>query len=170
MAELSLQTDGPETKRRKVRKGTRNCWECKRRKVRCIFSTPTDPICNSCKRRGTACIGQEHPDSPVPPASSNQIEARLGRVESFIQQLVNNTGTAHALESLAQDPSEPRSTLNGPEGRGEHQPESGLVIGRTSNNCAGVASQAEATASLGRDDCNTEVCVFDFLVLGTRLF
>ncbi|KAF1956827.1 hypothetical protein CC80DRAFT_412943 [Byssothecium circinans] len=59
-----------ESKRRKVRKGTQSCWECRRRKVRCIFTVPTNPICNNCTRRGTPCISQElygdyAPASPV---------------------------------------------------------------------------------------------------------
>ncbi|CAD0106611.1 unnamed protein product, partial [Aureobasidium uvarum] len=46
-------------KRRKIRKGTQSCWECKRRKVRCIS---TENICQNCRRRGTACISQDLPD------------------------------------------------------------------------------------------------------------
>src|SRR5690242_11661581 len=43
----------PEPKRRKVRKGTQSCWECKRRKVRCTFSEPAEEsVCDGCKRRG----------------------------------------------------------------------------------------------------------------------
>ncbi|OKL60369.1 hypothetical protein UA08_04152 [Talaromyces atroroseus] len=47
---------------------------------------------------------QEHPDRPLPvpalSAGSNQaIEARLGRVEELIEQLVNNAGIAHGLLS-----------------------------------------------------------------------
>ncbi|PYI05402.1 hypothetical protein BO78DRAFT_461951 [Aspergillus sclerotiicarbonarius CBS 121057] len=70
--------DGSMSNRRKVRKGTRSCWECKRRKVRCIFSPPTSLICDHCRRRGSSCISQEHPDSPEL-SRSNQVEVRLGR-------------------------------------------------------------------------------------------
>ncbi|KAG9679420.1 hypothetical protein KCU87_g795, partial [Aureobasidium melanogenum] len=48
------------SKRRKVRKGTQSCWECKRRKVRCVL---TENICQNCSRRGTVCISQELPDA-----------------------------------------------------------------------------------------------------------
>lgn len=52
-----------QTKRRKLRKGTHSCWECKRRKTRCIFA-PLDKItCNGCRRRGLQCISQEFPES-----------------------------------------------------------------------------------------------------------
>ncbi|KAJ0413151.1 hypothetical protein BJY00DRAFT_306516 [Aspergillus carlsbadensis] len=53
---------GLDSRRRKVRKGTQSCWECKRRKVRCIFASAEHAICNNCRRRGTACISQELPE------------------------------------------------------------------------------------------------------------
>lgn len=55
---MHSQTDS-FTKRRKVRKGTHSCWNCKKRKVKCIFSHPEDSICITCRRRGTKCVSQE---------------------------------------------------------------------------------------------------------------
>ncbi|KAF3083658.1 hypothetical protein TWF102_011211 [Orbilia oligospora] len=49
-------------KRRKVRKGTQSCWECKRRKTRCTFATSQNSVCDGCKSRRTRCIGQEYED------------------------------------------------------------------------------------------------------------
>ncbi|KAJ0422989.1 hypothetical protein BJY00DRAFT_63078 [Aspergillus carlsbadensis] len=43
---------------RKVRKGTHSCRECRRRKVRCTFTSSKDTICVICHRRGTECISQ----------------------------------------------------------------------------------------------------------------
>jgi hypothetical protein len=52
-----------EAKRRRLRKGTHSCWECKRRKTKCItnllLGTTT---CNGCRRRGTQCVSQEFPE------------------------------------------------------------------------------------------------------------
>jgi hypothetical protein len=49
-----------QPKRRKVRKGTHSCWECKRRKMKCIFDPRiSSTSCNGCRRRGSPCIGQE---------------------------------------------------------------------------------------------------------------
>jgi hypothetical protein len=45
-------------KQGKVRKGTHSCRECKRRKVRCIFASPSDAVCTMCKRRGSRCTSQ----------------------------------------------------------------------------------------------------------------
>jgi hypothetical protein len=42
----------------KVRRGTSNCWECKRRKIGCHFESRNDSVCLSCRRRGTKCWPQ----------------------------------------------------------------------------------------------------------------
>lgn len=84
------QGGGLEAKRRKVRKGTQSCWECKRRKVRCIFSSPAT-ICNNCQRRKTICISQELPDIPIPPIVGDHVDDRLDGVEK-----VNNRGHQEA--------------------------------------------------------------------------
>lgn len=53
-----------EAKRRRLRKGTHSCWECKRRKIKCIFDPPTNATttCNGCRRRGSQCVSQEFPE------------------------------------------------------------------------------------------------------------
>jgi hypothetical protein len=89
----SPHTDGFSVKRRKVRKGTQSCWECKRRKVRCTYAVVGNTTCDNCLRRNTKCTGQDCFDEQVSPASSNGagIEARLRRVEDVLQQIVKNT-------------------------------------------------------------------------------
>ncbi|KAK2809847.1 hypothetical protein FQN50_003488 [Emmonsiellopsis sp. PD_5] len=53
----------PDAKRRKVRKGTHSCWECKRRKMKCRFDPRiVSASCNGCRRRGSQCISQEFPE------------------------------------------------------------------------------------------------------------
>ncbi|PLB44870.1 hypothetical protein P170DRAFT_391292 [Aspergillus steynii IBT 23096] len=50
-------------KRRKIRKGTHSCWECKRRKMKCRFDPRiVSASCNGCRRRGSPCISQEFPE------------------------------------------------------------------------------------------------------------
>ncbi|KAL9129510.1 MAG: hypothetical protein Q9175_007279 [Cornicularia normoerica] len=52
-----------EAKRRRLRKGTHSCWECKRRKIRCILDPRTDATtCKGCRRRGSQCVSQEFPE------------------------------------------------------------------------------------------------------------
>ncbi|ETS77128.1 hypothetical protein PFICI_11002 [Pestalotiopsis fici W106-1] len=77
--------------RRKLRKGTLSCWECKRRKVRCAFASPAATVCNGCQRRGTTCLGQEFPDQPDPSPphteSLRDMGLRMSRMESLIERL-----------------------------------------------------------------------------------
>ncbi|KAM6520438.1 hypothetical protein FSOLCH5_005230 [Fusarium solani] len=81
--EPSLDDSAPAPKRRKLRKGTQSCWECKRRKARCTFSAATKDVCEGCKRRGTECISQESTDEPPPPDSKKGLVDRLGHVEAL---------------------------------------------------------------------------------------
>ncbi|KAI1409446.1 hypothetical protein F5Y13DRAFT_203344 [Hypoxylon sp. FL1857] len=71
--------------KRKVRKGTQSCWECKRRKIRCTFAAPRDSICDGCRSRRTRCISQEfHEEAPLASRKAD----RLSRVEALVEQLV----------------------------------------------------------------------------------
>lgn len=80
------------SKRRKLRKGTQSCWECKRRKSKCIFSGASE-VCDFCKRRGTDCVGQEVTEKPPPPGSNKHIVDRLGEVEALVQHLLKSAGS-----------------------------------------------------------------------------
>ncbi|KAL1912900.1 hypothetical protein Sste5344_000987 [Sporothrix stenoceras] len=89
-------------KRRKLRKGTFSCIECKRRKVRCRFAegearevgdNDTGKACLSCQRHGATCIGQEYAaPSPSPRRSPdpqyNDINQRIAQVEALVGELV----------------------------------------------------------------------------------
>jgi hypothetical protein len=103
MDEVIRQKDNPGAERRKIRKGTQSCWECKRRKVRCVFGSSAY-ACNDCRRRGSTCITQEYPDKTVS-ASSNGLEGRLRRVEGLLEQLLDQTESGLSLQSPAQSTS-----------------------------------------------------------------
>lgn len=55
--EIERDVEAP-VKRRKLRKGTRSCLDCRRRKVKCIYATTTSARCIVCQRRGVQCISQ----------------------------------------------------------------------------------------------------------------
>ncbi|KAI0911511.1 hypothetical protein F4823DRAFT_306087 [Ustulina deusta] len=79
----------PEANRRKIRKGTRSCWECKRRKNRCTWSR-SEGKCDGCHRRGTRCIGQEFPQEQVPSARrgiNKSDDNRILRLEALVEEL-----------------------------------------------------------------------------------
>ncbi|KFZ16878.1 hypothetical protein V502_04850 [Pseudogymnoascus sp. VKM F-4520 (FW-2644)] len=48
----------PSGVRKRMRKGTQSCTECRRRKIRCSFR-PGDDICSPCSNRGSHCIDQQ---------------------------------------------------------------------------------------------------------------
>lgn len=81
----------PDTKRRKLRKGTKSCWDCKKRKVKCTFDATSDTVCISCHRRGVPCIGQDQPEEEFQAnAETNRdpLLHRMTRVEALLEQII----------------------------------------------------------------------------------
>lgn len=110
MTDASPLADQPSPKRRKVRKGTQSCWECRRRKVRCLFAAPDNVTCDHCIRRGTACVSQELPEDTAL-TGGTRVEDRLGRVEELLKRLNDNTrlGTFCGQDDSTGDLSEAQS-------------------------------------------------------------
>ncbi|KAK1753881.1 transcription factor sdnS [Echria macrotheca] len=77
-----------EPRRRKVRKGTHSCWECRRRKIRCQFG-PVDDVCLPCQARGSTCRSQEFIDDAKPQPADRKLAQRLGRLEDLMARLVD---------------------------------------------------------------------------------
>ena len=91
-----MSPDGsePESIRRKPRKGTRSCWECKRRKVRCQYASPNDAVCTGCTRRCLKCVSQDFPEQrTTSTARSRLVGDRIGRVEAMVRQLVTQAAS-----------------------------------------------------------------------------
>ncbi|KAK0732908.1 hypothetical protein B0T26DRAFT_622077, partial [Lasiosphaeria miniovina] len=77
-------------RRRKVRKGTHSCWECRRRKIRCQFGPGNDAVCLPCQGRGSSCRSQEFVDESRPQQQPDRRMAqRLGRLEDLMSKLVD---------------------------------------------------------------------------------
>jgi hypothetical protein len=99
----------PDTQRRKVRRGTHSCWECKRRKIRCSFAAPSDHACIGCRRRGTTCLSQQHVDeraafSWTAVTEDRRMGDRMVRVEALVERLashVSNTATSEGKKTPA---------------------------------------------------------------------
>ncbi|KAF2966941.1 hypothetical protein GQX73_g6627 [Xylaria multiplex] len=106
----------PEPKRRKVRKGTRSCWECRRRKIRCLYPSEDASICSNCESRGTNCISQEFADEQSSPPD-RRVTQRLGRVEEMLEKLVekimpdsytsNGRGRPTVISPASAEPDDP---------------------------------------------------------------
>ncbi|KAK2615535.1 hypothetical protein N8I77_002282 [Diaporthe amygdali] len=88
----SIDSSEPLAKRRKIRKGTKSCWECRKRKIKCQFDSPEDAVCVGCKQRETACRSQEFDDSDVPEAGQKPdppLAKRLDRLEQMMERIVD---------------------------------------------------------------------------------
>ncbi|KAF4773733.1 hypothetical protein HER10_EVM0003899 [Colletotrichum scovillei] len=110
--EPPVADSAPAPKRRKLRKGTQSCWECKRRKARCTFSPSTQDICDGCKRRGIDCVSQDVADLPPPPGSNKHIVDRLGQVEALVRQLIKSgTESEHRIQDRPVSPAESQSRI-----------------------------------------------------------
>ncbi|QYS92877.1 Zn(2)-C6 fungal-type domain-containing protein [Trichoderma simmonsii] len=83
--------------RRKLRRGTTSCWECKRRKTRCHFEQSSS-ACVSCKRRGSKCVlqhieeclGTQAAEQPNHHANAGK---RMEHLEDMVDQLVHQSTT-----------------------------------------------------------------------------
>jgi hypothetical protein len=72
---MNSRSDDQTITRRKFRKGTHSCSECRRRKVKCVFSTPDSTTCVVCLRRETHCFSQaESPVSAILDGASPGVE------------------------------------------------------------------------------------------------
>ncbi|CAK7223443.1 hypothetical protein SBRCBS47491_005207 [Sporothrix bragantina] len=128
----------PEPKRRKVRKGTHTCWECKRRKVRCTFANPGDAVCIGCTKRCLPCVSQEFPeDQSTATVKSRLVGDRIVRVEAMIQQLVHQQSSQQIPQTQPRPalPSQLASQLPAHRRSREHSPDNHTT-----------ASSASATA------------------------
>ena len=108
-------TDSEHAPRKKMRKGTHSCLECRRRKIRCVF-TSNASICNECTARGIICIEQERGDLPRPGGvekrkkPSDRVVELEGMLSKILQRLDAKSsaaavgepemGAAAALQSL----------------------------------------------------------------------
>lgn len=80
--------------RKKMRKGTKSCLECRRRKIKCTFETGRTAVCNECYARGSTCIDQEHGDvqsyaQSSAEQSSYSLRERVTQLEGLVKQVLD---------------------------------------------------------------------------------
>ncbi|MCJ1341442.1 hypothetical protein MMC09_006738 [Bachmanniomyces sp. S44760] len=117
--------------RKKMRKGTHSCLECRRRKIRCVFRPDRPSVCLECFARGTRCREQkigdlEQPSTTTSVDSRTNLRERVARLENLIENILDREtpttsrsvgeserGAAEALSSLRSDalPPTPMSSL-----------------------------------------------------------
>ena len=90
---LQDHTQGPP--RKKMRKGTKSCLECRRRKIKCTFEAGRPQVCNECYARGSTCIDQEHGDintytqNTQADQVSYSLRERVTQLEDLVRQVLN---------------------------------------------------------------------------------
>ncbi|KAH0521852.1 hypothetical protein TsFJ059_005787 [Trichoderma semiorbis] len=92
---------------RKVRKGTRSCWECKRRKIRCIFPSGNTSTCNWCISHGSTCISQRFQDETGDASRAQSMESRMMRVENLLEQVLQKLDSVSRQSHAEESPGRP---------------------------------------------------------------
>ena len=77
-----------------MRKGTKSCLECRRRKIKCNFEVGRPAVCNECYARGSTCIDQEHGDiqtytQTTTEQSSYSLRERVSQLEDLVKQVLH---------------------------------------------------------------------------------
>ncbi|KAF2690143.1 C6 zinc finger domain protein [Lentithecium fluviatile CBS 122367] len=132
-------------KRKKVRKGTRSCWECKRRKIRCIFASSEDDTCIGCQRRRAPCVSQDMPEDLSPARKGNRhLSERIARVEDVMKDFL----AGKHVGATSQFEGEPRQ---------DRQPSNFDVLNARPNESAHSSTRAPFTLaeSLGESTPNS---------------
>jgi Fungal Zn(2)-Cys(6) binuclear cluster domain len=79
--------------RKKMRKGTKSCLECRRRKIRCTFEPGSTAVCKECYARGSTCIDQEHGDTQVVSSTTSDqaysLRERVTQLEEMVKEVLN---------------------------------------------------------------------------------
>ncbi|KAF2630847.1 hypothetical protein BU25DRAFT_408120 [Macroventuria anomochaeta] len=74
--------------RKKMRKGTHSCFECRRRKIRCIYQSDNPDVCSECFARGSRCIDQENANPDVIVDHRKNLRERVSRLEALVDSLL----------------------------------------------------------------------------------
>ncbi|KAF2474574.1 uncharacterized protein BDR25DRAFT_331997 [Lindgomyces ingoldianus] len=85
--------------RKKMRKGTHSCFECRRRKIRCIFPPDNPNVCSECFARGSRCIDQENANPDVIVDHRKNLRERVSRLEALVDSLLEDKTERSATET-----------------------------------------------------------------------
>jgi hypothetical protein len=100
----------PPGPRKSMGRGTHSCYECRRRKVRCIFAKDST-ICEGCAARGKRCAEQRR--EPLHSAALDTKESlreRVARLEAIIQASSSDGGSAVVDQTSSRSELDPRDT------------------------------------------------------------
>ncbi|KAE8448021.1 hypothetical protein EG329_009944 [Mollisiaceae sp. DMI_Dod_QoI] len=93
-----------------MRRGTHSCYECRRRKVRCIF-TKDSAICESCAARGKRCTEQRRELLQAAAIDTREsLRERVARLEAIIQASSSDGGSVAVDQISGLSKTHPRDT------------------------------------------------------------
>jgi hypothetical protein len=131
----------PAGPRKNMRKGTHSCYECRRRKVRCIFAKDST-ICEGCAARGKRCTEQRRELLEAAALETKEsLRERVARLEAIIQGSSSDGG------SVAIDQTSNRSEL-GPRDTIRKESSSSSIV---SNPTPASISSPNASVSIDKD-------------------
>ena len=88
-----------------MRKGTRSCRECRRRKIKCTWTSEQAAVCRECSEHHRQCSSQGLVDNTSVGKRSN-LKIRIGKLESIIERL-SKAHPEKALEVMSETDSSP---------------------------------------------------------------
>lgn len=97
-----MPKEEPLPSRKKMRKGTHSCFECRRRKIRCIFQPDNPDVCSECFARGSRCIDQEHANPEVIVDHRKNLRERVSRLEALVDTLLEDKTIKSEARSQSQ--------------------------------------------------------------------
>ncbi|KAF8856413.1 hypothetical protein BDZ45DRAFT_476265 [Acephala macrosclerotiorum] len=86
-------------RRKKLRKGTQSCIECRRRKIRCTWPSGDSTTCSPCAARGSRCRSQQDRVIPLSKVENLTLRDRVARLESMldtVMQVLPNSAVQHS--------------------------------------------------------------------------
>jgi hypothetical protein len=82
---VPTSTSGSSTPRKGMRKGTHSCFDCRRRKIRCVFRPDDSTTCVGCKSRGSQCTEQRREIlQDAAEKNKNSLRDRVAKLEALI--------------------------------------------------------------------------------------
>ncbi|KAH0493453.1 hypothetical protein TgHK011_000121 [Trichoderma gracile] len=96
---------------RKVRKGTRSCWECRRRKIRCSFKPGNPATCVWCTSHNLVCVSQRFRDEASDGSHNQSMEDRMTRMENLLGRVLAKLEAAgtHSTQPTKESPGRPET-------------------------------------------------------------
>ncbi|KAK8165738.1 hypothetical protein BC567DRAFT_199897 [Phyllosticta citribraziliensis] len=165
--------------RKRMRKGTHSCFECRRRKIRCIYSDDHPGQCTECFARGSRCVDQEHAESEAVVDNRKNLRERVAKLEALVEALLDDKTSKHAadaLRALGQDIAVTPPSSDGPSHVQGSQKDPAPFLSMFNNDVLRRAEgRGTVTCPMETQDCDasqptethtTQVCDVEFTGIG----